>query len=68
VFTPQSPGVKKALSQQELVELEQRHKAMTWAQRLKRLFNIDVSICLECGGEDKVIACIEGQVVIDKIL
>jgi hypothetical protein len=38
---------------------------MTWAQRLKRVFNIDLS---ECGGEDKVIACIEDQVVIDKIL
>jgi hypothetical protein len=24
---------------------QQRHKAMTWAQRLKRVFNIDVSIC-----------------------
>jgi hypothetical protein len=38
---------------------------MTWAQRLKRVFK---SICLKCGGEDKVIACIEDQVVIDKIL
>ena len=55
---------------------------MTWAQRLKRVFNIDVSICLECGGEAKVtvpvhpapaalmhiIACIEDQEVIDRIL
>lgn len=47
---------------------EQRHKAMTWAQRLKRVVNIDVSNCSECGGEAKVIACIENQVVIDKIL
>jgi hypothetical protein len=38
---------------------------MTWAQRLKRVFK---SICLKCGGEDKVIACIEDQVAIDKIL
>jgi hypothetical protein len=41
---------------------------MTWAQRLKRVFNIDVSICPKCGGEAKVITCIEGQAVIDKIL
>ena len=41
---------------------------MTWAQRLKRVFNIDVSICQKCGGEAKVIACIEDQAVIDKIL
>jgi len=47
---------------------EQRHKAMTWAQRLKRVFNIDVSICSECGGEASVIACVEDQAVIDKIL
>lgn len=47
---------------------EQQHKAMTWAQRLKRVFNIDVSTCPKCGGESKVIACIEDQAVIDKIL
>ena len=32
---------------------------MTWAQRLKRVFNIDVEICRECGGASKVVACIE---------
>ncbi|MFC1329260.1 MAG: hypothetical protein G8D66_00535 [gamma proteobacterium symbiont of Ctena orbiculata] len=47
---------------------EQRHQAMTWAQRLKRVFNIDVSICPQCGGEAKVIASIEDQQIIDKIL
>jgi len=30
--------------------LGQRHVAMTWAQRLKRVFNIDVAICRLCGG------------------
>ena len=30
--------------------------------------NIDVSICEKCGGEAKLIACIEGQAVIDSIL
>jgi hypothetical protein len=47
---------------------EQRRQAMTWAQRLKRVFNIDVSICPQCGGEAKVIASIEDQALIDKIL
>jgi hypothetical protein len=47
---------------------QQRHKVMTWAQRLKRVFNIDVSICEKCGGEAKIIASIEDQAVIDKIL
>jgi hypothetical protein len=46
---------------------------MTWVQRLKRVFNIDVEICSRCGGAVKVIAdtsdrCIEDQQVIDKIL
>ena len=41
---------------------------MTWAQRLKRVFNIDIETCSECGGAVKVIACIEDPVVIKKIL
>jgi hypothetical protein len=41
---------------------------MTWAQRLKRVFNIDIETCRECGGAIKIIACIEGLVVIKKIL
>jgi hypothetical protein len=46
----------------------QRYVAMTWAQRLKRVFNIDVETCRVCGGTAKVIACIEDPVVIKKIL
>jgi hypothetical protein len=46
----------------------QRHAAMTWARRLKRVFNIDVEKCRTCGGAIKVIACIEDPVVIKKIL
>ena len=46
----------------------QGHAAMTWAQRLKRVFNIDVEKCRACGGTAKVIACIEDPVVIKKIL
>ena len=47
---------------------EQRRQAMTWAQRLKRVFNIDVLICPQCGGGAKVIASIEDQPIIGKIL
>jgi len=42
--------------------------AMTWAQRLKRVFNIDVETCSECGGDIKIIASIEDPAVIQKIL
>ena len=41
---------------------------MTWAQRLKRVFNIDIETCKSCGGHIKIIACIEDPVVIEKIL
>ncbi len=46
----------------------ERRASMTWAQRLKRVFNIDIETCTECGGPVKVIACIEDPVVIKKIL
>ena len=41
---------------------------MTWAQRLKRVFHIDVETWRICGGTAKVIACIEEPVAIKKIL
>lgn len=46
----------------------ERRAAMTWAQRLKRVFNIDIEICDSCGGHVKIIAYIEDPVVIEKIL
>ena len=45
-----------------------RHAGMTWAQRLKRVFNIDIGVCSRCGGSVKIIACIEEQDVITRIL
>ena len=46
----------------------ERRAAMSWAQRLKRVFNIDIETCSACGGAVKVIACIEDPAVIEKIL
>ena len=43
----------------------ERHAAMTWVQRLKRVFNID--ICGACGGAVKAIACLEDPVVINRL-
>jgi len=45
-----------------------KRKGMRWAQTLKRVFNIDVSICSACGGPIKIIASIEDLFVIGKIL
>jgi len=41
---------------------------MTWAQRLKRVFGIDIETCSACGGVMRIIACIEDAEVIEKIL
>lgn len=46
----------------------ERRASMTWAQRLKRVFNIDIETCPACGGPVRIIACIEDPVVIKKIL
>ena len=46
----------------------EKRAAMSWAKRLKRAFNIDITICEICGGKAKVIACIDDPVVINKIL
>jgi hypothetical protein len=37
---------------------------MTWAQRLQRVFGIDVEPCPSCGGPVRIIACIEDPDVI----
>jgi hypothetical protein len=45
-----------------------KHAAMTWAQRLKRVFGIEVESCERCGGAVKIIASIEDPQVIGRIL
>ena len=44
------------------------HREMTWAQRLKRVFNIDITICSHCGKAVRIVASIEDPLVIKKIL
>lgn len=46
---------------------------MTWAQRLRRVFNIDIEVCSRCGGSVRVIVeasnrSIEDQETVDRIL
>ena len=41
---------------------------MTWAQRLKRVFGIDIETCSVCGGAVRIIACIENPNVIEKTI
>ncbi len=46
----------------------EKRASITWAKRLKRVFNIDIETCSECGDDVRIIACIEDPVVIQKIL
>ena len=41
---------------------------MTWAQRLRRVFKIDLETCDQCGDAVRVIASIEDPIVIKQIL
>ncbi len=41
---------------------------MTWMQRLKRVFNIDIQVCEHCGGQVKVVASLEDPKVMEQIL
>jgi hypothetical protein len=45
-----------------------KRQAMSWAQRLKRVFRIEIERCGRCGGQVRVIAAIEDPRVIERIL
>ena len=65
-ITPARRGKRRSADEQT-TEPEQRH-ARHKAQRLKRVFRIDIETCEHCGGAVKIIASIEDPAVIDKIL
>lgn len=50
------------------VDDDKPRSPMNWAQRLKRVFAIDIEACPSCGGKLRVIACIEGPPLIRQIL
>jgi hypothetical protein len=41
---------KKALPTGQEKTRAQKHQSMTWAQRLKRVFGIEIETCEQCGG------------------
>src|SRR5210317_203414 len=61
LVTPAKRGkgkkVKTPDEEQDQTAAEKR-ASMTWAKRLKRVFNIDIETCSECGGEVRIIASI----------
>ena len=69
LITPAGRGKgRKAAEDSDDRSFAERHMAMSWAQRLKRVFNIDIEICEQCQGPVKVIACVEDPVAIRRIL
>jgi hypothetical protein len=69
LVTPAKRGKDvQSIANAEVRSPAERHATMTWAQRLKRVFNIDIEVCCRCGGSVRVIACVEDQDIIDKIL
>jgi len=79
VFAPASPdrarivpGPRAAAasraSQRGPAAAADRQRNLTWAQRLKRVFAIDIETCRQCGGRLRVIASIEQPPVIARIL
>lgn len=60
-------GVRGKRTAQERASLA-KHVAMSWAQRLKRVFAIEIERCRGCGGRLEVIASIGQPALIERIL
>ena len=78
VFAPASPDRAQVVPKTRAVankdnecgepSATERQRALTWAQRLKRVFAIDIEVCRRCGGRLRVIASLEDSAVIERIL
>jgi len=70
-ITPAKRGKGKPASSREEGDAKtpsESRAAMTWAQRLKRVFNIDIQTCPDRQGPVKIIAASEDPDVIHKNL
>ncbi len=65
---PEAPAQKAKPAECEARCAYHRPVRLSWAKLLKRLFEIDIEHCPNCGGELKIIAAILEQPVIEKIL
>ena len=61
VFAPHSrwraevtPAGRGKATMTDLRTPAERHRAMSWAQRLKRVFGIEIETCEVCGGKVRV--------------
>lgn len=73
VFAPASPDwdrivprIGAAASTERTEEsVSDWQRAMSWEQRLRRVFAMDIETCRQCGGRLRVIASIEAPAVIE---
>ena len=71
LVVPQVPEAPAQTTQPAACEASCAHHRpvrLSWAKLLKRVFEIDMEYCPNCGGELKIIAAILEQPVIEKIL
>ena len=61
-------GDEKTPAQRRAAMTPDQVRGRLWAQRLKRVFGIDIETCPACGGALRIIASIEDPAVIKKIL
>ena len=65
---PEAPGPTAPPAECAANCAHHRPVRLSWARLLKRVFEIDMQYCPNCGGELKIIAAILEQPVIEKIL
>jgi len=70
LFAPNSKHRPKIVPRRapDRLDVDKPQAPMSWMQRLKRVFAIDIETCPECGGKLRVIACIKDPPLIAKIL
>ena len=66
--TRQPPAPDAAAKPSAKPPRQDRPVRLSWAKLLKRVFDLDLEHCPNCGGELKIIAAILEQPVIEKIL
>ena len=65
---PQVPVQAAPPADCEAICAHHRPVQLSWAKLLKRVFDLDLEHCPNCGGKMKIIAAILDQPVIEKIL
>ena len=70
VFAPNFKYRHKVVPQRPAgwIDSDKPRAPLSWAQRLKRVFAIDIESCPQCGGKLRVLACIEEPWLIARIL